>query len=170
MKSHCPGEPWQSNGCSGVATTREFAAFGRCLDARERRVHALDKLTLETGHAAEERVYHEVGYRFGAVLGVAALDHAGALLGRLQLVAPDQAVDIDPERHLLLRDHFSDRARGWPELKFAAVDVDRPGAWPQRAAHLHHSALWAPLRHAAEISDQGPHPGHRSVDIDLRLQ
>src|SRR6476659_4647830 len=154
MKSHCPGESWQSTGCSGVATTGELTAFGRCLDARQRRVHALDKLTFETGHAAEECVHREVGYRLGAVLGVAALDHAGALLGRLQLVAPDQAVDTDPERHFLLRDHFGDRACGWPELKVAAVDVHRPGAWPQRAEHLHHSALWAPLRHAAEIRDQ----------------
>ena len=42
-------------------STRGLTAFGRCLDARQRRVHALDKLTLETGHAAEERVHREVG-------------------------------------------------------------------------------------------------------------
>src|SRR6476620_12540500 len=104
MKSSCAGGFRQSKGCSGVANTGELRAFGRCLDARQRRVHALDKLTFEIGHAAEERVHREVGYRLGAVLGVAALDHAGALLGRLQLVAPDQAVDTDPERYLLLRD------------------------------------------------------------------
>src|SRR5262245_24541781 len=134
--------------------TGELTVFGCCLDARQRRVHALDKLTFEVGHAAEERVHREVSYRLGAAVGAAALDHTGALLGRLQLVAPNQPVDIDPERHLLLRNHFGHRASGWPELKVAAVDVHGPGARPQRTERLHHAALWAPLRHAAEISDQ----------------
>src|SRR5215211_453371 len=95
------------------------------LDAGQRRVHALDQFPLEAGHPAEQCVDREVGYRLDAILGVPALHDARALGGRLQLVAPDRAVGVDPKRELALRDHLDDGARRRPEEAVTPIDIQR---------------------------------------------
>src|SRR5271166_3708524 len=148
-----------TTGCStsaGNPQSSARAALGRGLDLAQRGVHAVDKFPLEVRGPAEKRVHRHTRYRLDPVLGVPALDHPGAVGDRLQFVAPDRVVHVDPKCQLLVRNHLEDGTCRRPEQQVAAVDVDGAGALADRTECPHQATLWAPLRHAREITDQRP--------------